>query len=191
MNLKKKVLPIIIALMMTLNGVSVFSAYAQENQDEEGNQIVENINNEDFSSNQITDTTGEISEEKSETDGIEDEKDSVTLNQNSDETSDNNYNNSNKENLMEEDFSGIESDNQKIQIGNSSLVEYFYVGSPYLATPATQQFVLSFGSGTEGISSVKLQYQKDDGEAQELETTQYQNGLYVFEKAFTDAETGT
>ena len=191
MNLKKKVLPIIIALMMTLNGVSVFSAYAQENQDEEGNQIVENINNEDFSSNQITDTTGEISEEKSETDGIEDEKDSVTLNQNSDETSDNNYNNSNKENLMEEDFSGIESDNQKIQIGNSSLVEYFYVGSPYLSTPATQQFVLSFGSGTEGISSVKLQYQKDDGEAQELETTQYQNGLYVFEKAFTDAETGT
>ena len=88
-------------------------------------------------------------------------------------------------NVMNEDKKSI------IASGDSSLVEYFYVGSPYLATPATQQFVLSFGSGTEGISSVKLQYQKDGGEVLEVETTQYQNGLYVFEKSFTEAETGT
>ncbi|MBM6831315.1 N-acetylmuramoyl-L-alanine amidase, partial [Faecalicoccus acidiformans] len=191
MNFKKKVIPIIIALMMTLNGYSGFSVYAQENQDEEGNQIVEKINNEDSSSNQITDTTGEISEEKSESDEIEDEKDSDTLNQNPDEASENNDNNSNKENLKEEDVSRIESENQEIQIGNSSLVEYFYVGSPYLTTPATQQFVLSFGAGTEGITSIKLQYQKDGGEELELDVSRQQANLYVFEKSFSESESGT
>ncbi len=105
--------------------------------------------------------------------------------------SENNENTAETETNPQEDTDNIDNSKKHVQQGDSSLVQYFYVGSPYLTTPATQQFVLSFGSGTEGISSVKLQYQKDGGEVQELEATQYQNGLYVFEKSFTESETGT
>ena len=75
--------------------------------------------------------------------------------------------------------------------GDSSLVEYFYVGSPYLTTPATQQFILSFGTGAEGITSVKLEYQKDGEEELSLDVARQQSNLYVFERSFTEAESGT
>ena len=92
---------------------------------------------------------------------------------------------------LQNNESNSEKEEPIILPGNSSLVEYFYVGSPYLTTPATQQFVLSFGTGTEGISSVKLQYQKDVGEELELDVSRQQANLYVFEKSFSEAESGT
>ena len=78
-----------------------------------------------------------------------------------------------------------------VQPGDSSLVEYFYVGSPYLTTPATQQFILSFGTGAERITSVKLEYQKDGEEELSLDVARQQSNLYVFERSFTEAESGT
>ena len=38
--------------------------------------------------------------------------------------------------------------------GDTSLVNYFYVGYPYLQAPSSQEFVLSFGMGTENISKI-------------------------------------
>ena len=96
---------------------------------------------------------------------------------------------SDEEDLQEENVENTQQ--SQIMPGDSSEVEYFYVGSPYLTTPATQQFVLSFGTGSEGITSIKLHYQKDGGEELELDYSRQQANLYVFEKSFSETESGT
>ena len=75
--------------------------------------------------------------------------------------------------------------------GDTSLVNYFYVGYPYLQAPASQEFVLSFGTGTENISKIVLKYQKDDGNLIELESSKQSKELYVFKKNFTESDKGT
>ena len=137
------------------------------------------------------DELNDIELEYPDSDFIENPQEQEDSDLSEDIISENNENTAETETNPQEDTDNIDNSKKHVQQGDSSLVQFFYVGSPYLTTPATQQFVLSFGSGTEGISSVKLQYQKDGGEVQELEATQYQNGLYVFEKSFTESETGT
>jgi len=75
--------------------------------------------------------------------------------------------------------------------GDASLVNYFYVGYPYLQAPASQEFVLSFGTGTENISRIVLKYQKDNGNLIELENSRQSGELYVFKKDFTESDKGT
>ncbi|MCI6380258.1 MAG: RICIN domain-containing protein [Erysipelotrichaceae bacterium] len=75
--------------------------------------------------------------------------------------------------------------------GDTSLVNYFYVGYPYLQAPASQEFVLSFGTGTENISRIVLKYQKDNGNLIELESSKQSKELYVFKKNFTESDKGT
>lgn len=75
--------------------------------------------------------------------------------------------------------------------GDTSLVNYFYVGYPYLQAPSSQEFVLSFGMGTENISKIVLKYQKDNGNLIELESSKRSKELYVFNKNFTETDQGT
>lgn len=75
--------------------------------------------------------------------------------------------------------------------GDASLVNYFYVGYPYLQAPASQEFVLSFGTGTENISRIVLKYQKDNGNLIGLESSKQSEELYVFKKDFTESDKGT
>ena len=69
-------------------------------------------------------------------------------------------------------------------------VNYFYVGVPYLETPAEEEFVASFGDGTENISSMKLIVQKNDGSIMEIENVNRVGELYHFKRSFTEAESG-
>ena len=80
---------------------------------------------------------------------------------------------------------------QVAQAGDASLVNYFYVGSPLLQAPGTQEFVLSLGNGSEEIETVKLHYLKEDGNTEELTNTQKNNELFVFTKSFDSSQAGT
>lgn len=75
--------------------------------------------------------------------------------------------------------------------GDTSLVNYFYVGYPYLQAPSTQEFVLSFGNGKENISKIVLKYQKDNEDLVELQSSKRSGELYVFSKDFAESDAGT
>ena len=75
--------------------------------------------------------------------------------------------------------------------GDTALVNYFLVESPFIQAPATQKFVFSFGDGTQNISSMSLFFQRDNGVEQEISLTTKQNNLYVFEHSFNNADIGT
>lgn len=79
---------------------------------------------------------------------------------------------------------------KEILEGEKEKVNYFYVGVPYLETPAEEEFVTSFGNGTENISSMKLIVQKNDGSTMEIENVNRVGELYHFKKSFTEDESG-
>ena len=79
---------------------------------------------------------------------------------------------------------------KEILEGEKEKVNYFYVGVPYLETPAEEEFVASFGDGTENISSMKLIVQKNDGSIMEIENVNRVGELYHFKRSFTEAESG-
>ena len=79
---------------------------------------------------------------------------------------------------------------KEILEGQKEKVNYFYVGVPYLETPAEEEFVASFGDGTENISSMKLIVQKNDGSIMEIENVNRVGELYHFKRSFTEAESG-
>jgi N-acetylmuramoyl-L-alanine amidase len=75
--------------------------------------------------------------------------------------------------------------------GDYSKVNYFLVTAPYLQTPAAEQFVLSYGDGTENLEDLKLIYSRDDGTGASIECTGQQGELYTFSRDFTAADAGT
>ena len=79
---------------------------------------------------------------------------------------------------------------KEILEGEKEKVNYFYVGVPYLETPAEEEFVASFGDGTENISSMKLIVLKNDGSTMEIENVNRVGELYHFKRSFTEAESG-
>ena len=79
---------------------------------------------------------------------------------------------------------------KEILEGEKEKVNYFYVGVPYLETPAEEEFVASFGDGTENISSMKLIVLKSDGSTMEIENVNRVGELYHFKRSFTEAESG-
>ena len=84
-----------------------------------------------------------------------------------------------------------ESDDSNILNGDTSLVNYFLVESPFIQAPATQKFVFSFGDGTQNISSMSLFFQRDNGVEQQISLITKQSNLYVFEHNFNNADIGT
>ena len=86
---------------------------------------------------------------------------------------------------------------KEILEGEKEKVNYFYVGVPYLETPAEEEFVASFGDGTENIDSMKLIVQKNDGSVLEndgsvleIENVNRVGELYHFKRPFSEAESG-
>ena len=79
---------------------------------------------------------------------------------------------------------------KEILEGEKEKVNYFYVGVPYLETPAEEEFVASFGDGTENIDSMKLIVQKNDGSTLEIENVNRVGELYHFKRSYSEAESG-
>ena len=163
---------LILFMAMVINSFSYLPIYAQEN----------NVGNEDTTT-QIEDSENNAEESISSEDTLspEEGEGSISMNEESAEetkTSDN----------------VVIADEEPIPApvpGDTSLVNYFYVGYPYLQAPSTQEFVLSFGNGTENISKIVLKYQKDNGNLVELQSSKQSGELYVFEKEFAESDSGT
>ena len=183
----KKSLSFVMTLMLVTSLVSnVYALDFISSDNADTNEIVENQNlNQADEENAIEDSESEGSNNTEDKGSNLNDDSSVMENQ----TDEKNVQSLQEQNNVEDSIP--EEKNIIVQPGDSSLVEYFYVGSPYLTTPATQQFILSFGTGAEGITSVKLEYQKDGEEELSLDVARQQSNLYVFERSFTEAESGT
>ncbi len=81
-------------------------------------------------------------------------------------------------------------DNQTAAAEKGKL-NYIYVESPYLETPAEENVVVSWGDGSENISSMTLVCEKADGSQSEWVNTKQTENLFLFNKAFVEKESGT
>ena len=163
---------LILLIAMVINCFSALPIYAQEDNVNSGETATEIENPEDNVEETLPREDVTLSEEK---------EDSVSKNEET--TNDNQI----QDNEVVEDKEEVSTPLP----GDTSLVNYFYVGYPYLQAPASQEFVLSFGTGTENISRIVLKYQKDNGNLVELQSSKQSEELYVFEKNFIESDKGT
>ena len=75
-------------------------------------------------------------------------------------------------------------------IGKEAKLNYFYIESPYLETPAEQNLVISIGDGTENITSAILVYQREDGIGGEWTEYKREGNLFHFCEEFEEDESG-
>lgn len=171
----KKVLSLIICSFMLISPLNL-SIFAQEEVPVENTEnLEENLTDEGTFVNE--EPTEEVTSEQEET---------VTSQESINEVV-------NEEETVSEDAKkeeNAEEPQKEILDGEKTKVNYFYVGVPYLETPAEEEFVVSFGDGSENISSMKLIVQKKDGSTIELENINRVGALYHFKRSFSEAESG-
>ncbi|WP_279137937.1 N-acetylmuramoyl-L-alanine amidase, partial [Faecalicoccus pleomorphus] len=171
-NIIRKGAALILFMAMVTNCFSALPIYAQEDNVNSGETITEIENSENNEEESISSEDVSLPEEN---ENNIPEKDQIT------------HDTQIQDNEVVEDKKEVSTPVP----GDASLVNYFYVGYPYLQAPASQEFVLSFGTGTENISRIVLKYQKDNGNLIELENSRQSGELYVFKKDFTESDKGT
>ena len=67
-------------------------------------------------------------------------------------------------------------------------INYLYVESPYLETPAQENIVLSIGDGTQNVSNVRLIYSDENGINEEWGCSEQKEETFLFEKSFENSE---
>ena len=91
----------------------------------------------------------------------------------------------------EEEILNDNNDNSELETeilaGESSWIQYLAVTEPYLITPNTETFVLSFQSGMEEITLV---YTNEAGDEQSISGLEQESGKYIFNKDFSDSDSG-
>ena len=80
-----------------------------------------------------------------------------------------------------------EEESEEVQEG---LINYLVVGQAEMQAPGEQSVIVSYGDGTEEISSVKLVLTGEDGKQIEIPLTEKQEASYRFVKAFGESEAG-
>ena len=68
-------------------------------------------------------------------------------------------------------------------------LNYLYIESPYVETPATQRLVVSWGDGTENIEEIDLSVEHN-GDTQTWTSVKSEDGVFLYEKAYADGEDG-
>ena len=68
-------------------------------------------------------------------------------------------------------------------------LNYLYIESPYVETPATQRIVVSWGDGTENIEEIDLSVEHN-GDTQTWTSIKSEDGVFLYEKAYADGEDG-
>ena len=68
-------------------------------------------------------------------------------------------------------------------------LNYLYIESPYVETPATQRIVVSWGDGTENIEEIDLSVEHN-GDTQTWASVKSEDGVFLYEKAYADGEDG-
>ncbi len=74
---------------------------------------------------------------------------------------------------------------------DAELLNYFYIETTKVETPATQNIVVSFNENANDISDVKLQYSKNNGELKLWESAKSEDGAFLFTKSFTSEDKGS
>ncbi len=82
-------------------------------------------------------------------------------------------------------------ENNQTAAAEKGKFNYIYVESPYLETPAEENVVVSWGDGSENISSMTLVCVKADGTQSEWTNIEREENLFLFNKAFSNEESGT
>ena len=68
-------------------------------------------------------------------------------------------------------------------------LNYLYIESPYVETPATQRIVVSWGDGTENVEEIDLSVEHN-GDTQTWTSVKSEDGVFLYEKAYADGEDG-
>ena len=67
-------------------------------------------------------------------------------------------------------------------------INYLYVESPYLETPAQENIVLSIGDGTQNVLNVRLIYSDENGVSEEWGCSEQKEETFLFKKSFEGSE---
>ena len=70
------------------------------------------------------------------------------------------------------------------------LINYVGVDYPYMATPADQNIVISYGDGSENVSDARIVIRKDDGGTLEMELSKKEGELFLFTYSFDETASG-
>lgn len=92
-----------------------------------------------------------------------------------------------KEPEEEEKDESKEEEDEEVQ---ESLINYLAIGQAQMQAPGEQYVLVSYGDGTEEISSVKLVLTGDDGKQKEIPLTEKEKDSYRFVKTFEESEAG-
>lgn len=80
-----------------------------------------------------------------------------------------------------------EEEDEEVQGG---LINYLAIGQAEMQAPGEQYVIVSYGNGTEEISSVKLVLTGDDGKQKEIPLTEKEEASYRFVKTYDESEAG-
>lgn len=97
--------------------------------------------------------------------------------------------NSTEEVTNEEEVTASNPVSEEEQLGNSSMMEYFLVDNPTLASGSAENFVLSMNDAN-GYSDFSITVQKTDGTTFDLEASEQVDKLVKFTKDFSSADKG-
>lgn len=84
-----------------------------------------------------------------------------------------------------------EDEEKEDEEAQESLINYLIVGQAEMQAPGEQSVIVSYGDGTEEISSVKLVLAGEDDKQTEIPLTEKEEASYRFVKAFEKSEAGT
>lgn len=69
-------------------------------------------------------------------------------------------------------------------------LNYLYLGSDYIEAPGTQNIMVSWGTGEENVSAMKLVYVNAQNEETVLDAEKQEDNTWLFSKEFSESETG-
>ena len=84
---------------------------------------------------------------------------------------------------------GEQIEENQVQNAIEQHLNYLYIESPYVETPATQRIVVSWGDGTENIEEIDLSVEHN-GDTQTWTSVKSEDGVFLYEKAYADGEDG-
>lgn len=86
---------------------------------------------------------------------------------------------------------GQDADTEDPEVEDGGLINNFFLGEKSLQAPGEQNLIVSFGDGSEQLTSVKLVLSGEDGRQSEIPLTEQKESYYRFVKTYNNNEAGT
>ncbi len=84
-----------------------------------------------------------------------------------------------------------DADTEDPEVEDGGLINNFFLGEKSLQAPGEQNLIVSFGDGSEQLTSVKLVLSGEDGRQSEIPLTEQKESYYRFVKTYNNNEAGT